>query len=158
MTLSSNEGTGRYTLVDSEAARRNAERTVAGADKEHKVLQDHEERLRTIETTTNELSTIKKLLAGLLAIGLPVAGAFIYQTIVVETRQSVLQETVDKHSAGLLHVTQDVQEIRTDLRVLITEVRAAEQRRADRDHDLMQRLQRLEGAQQPSSLTSRRSP
>lgn len=122
---------GRYVLVSEE-------RRVT-----HHATQQ-EGRLRAIELGMTELSTVKKLVGALVAVGLPAAGAFVYQAVASTTRQSVVEDQVKAQAAQLDETNRVLGNLQTELRVLIAETRSAEQQRQVRDRELAERLQRLE--------------
>lgn len=107
-----------------------------------------DERIRTLEATTTELSTIRKLLTGLFAMGLGavLSGAVLVVRLderVTETRQQLTQhEGLAGHpsGAGALH------DLRTELRVLAADVRAASTVNAATSQEIRDRLTRLESA------------
>lgn len=91
-----------------------------------------------------DLSTIKKLVGAILILGLPAVGSGLYQNVVNATQQHQLETQVAAHEVTLTKVTSDIGEIRTDVRVLITEFRAAEEHRQERDTGISERLTHLE--------------
>jgi hypothetical protein len=105
---------------------------------------DHNARLREVEDTMRDLSTIKKLVGGILLLGLPAVVSGLYSNIVNATEQRQMAAQVARHETSLANVSGGVVEIRSDLRVLITEFRVAEDRRQERDRGITERLQRLE--------------
>ena len=105
---------------------------------------DQGDRLREVEDTMRDLSTIKKLVGAILVLGLPAVGSGLYQNVVNATQQHQLETQVAAHEVTLAKVTSDIGEIRTDVRVLITEFRAAEEHRQERDTGISERLTHLE--------------
>lgn len=103
-----------------------------------------ETRVRALELGLAELGTIKKLVGALVAVGLPAAGAFVYQAVVSTTRQGVVEEQVRVQAEQLDATTRALNDLRTELRVLLAEHRSAEQQRQQRDRELVERLQRFE--------------
>jgi hypothetical protein len=107
-----------------------------------------------MEDTVRDLSTIKKLVGGILLLGLPAVASGLYQNIVNSTNQQQITAQVAVHDSALHTLTTSTGEIRSDVRVLITEFRAAEARRQDRDEAITERLRRLESF--PISATAAR--
>ena len=116
---------------------------------------DHGDRLREVEDTMRDLSTIKKLVGAILILGLPAVGSGLYQNVVNATQQQQLESQVAAHEVTLAKVTTDMSEIRTDVRVLITEFRVAEERRQERDTTITDRLTHLEAATLTSTAPRR---
>ena len=116
---------------------------------------DHGDRLREVEDTMRDLSTIKKLVGAILVLGLPAVGSGLYQNVVNATQQQQLESQVAAHEVTLAKVTTDMSEIRTDVRVLITEFRVAEERRQERDTTITDRLTHLEAATLTSTAPRR---
>jgi len=107
-----------------------------------------DERIRTLEATTTELSTIRKLLTGLFAMGLGavLSGAVLVVRLderVTETRQQFAQhEALAGHPSG----ANALSDLRTELRVLAADVRAASTVNAATSQEIRDRLTRLESA------------
>ena len=116
---------------------------------------DQGDRLREVEDTMRDLSTIKKLVGAILILGLPAVGSGLYQNVVNATQQQQLESQVAAHEVTLAKVTTDMSEIRTDVRVLITEFRVAEERRQERDTTITDRLTHLEAATLTSTAPRR---
>lgn len=110
-----------------------------------------EERVRALEATAAELSTIRKLLSGLFALG---AGAVLSGAVLVvrlderltETRTQLAQhEALPSHTA----TAASLNELRTELRVLAADVRAASTVTGATTTEIRDRLTRLEASRAP---------
>jgi hypothetical protein len=102
------------------------------------------ERVRSVETAMTELSTIKKLLAGLFLAVLPAAGAFVYQTIAQETRIAYLEEARRQDTVLVRETQQDLATLTTDVRVLATSSQSGAVSSTTKIEELRTRLERLE--------------
>ena len=105
-----------------------------------------DERIRTLEATATEIVTIRKLLTGLFAMGI---GAVLSGAVLVvrlderlaETRQQFAQhEALAQHPSGAAAIN----DLRTELRVLAADVRAASTVSAATSQEIRDRLIRLE--------------
>lgn len=107
-----------------------------------------DERVRVLEATATELVTIRKLLTALFAMGLGavVSGAVLVVRIderVTETRAQLTQhEGLAGHPSG----ANALSDLRTELRVLAADVRAASAVNAATSQEIRDRLTRLESA------------
>lgn len=107
-----------------------------------------DERIRTLEATATELATIRKLLTGLFAMGLGavLSGAVLVVRLderVTETRAQLTQhEGLAGHPSG----ANALSDLRTELRVLAADVRAASAVNAATSQEIRDRLTRLESA------------
>lgn len=102
------------------------------------------ERVRSVETAMTEMSTIKKLLAGLFIAVLPAAGAFVYQTIAQETRIAYLEEARRQDTVLVRETQQDLATLTTDVRVLATSSQSGAVSSTTKIEELRTRLERLE--------------
>lgn len=107
-----------------------------------------DERVRALEATATELTTIRKLLTGLFAMGLGavLSGAVLVVRLderLIETRAQLAQhEALSAHPSGAAAMN----DLRTELRVLSADVRAASTVSTATSQEIRDRLTRLESA------------
>lgn len=118
------------------------------ADETTLKLAAFDERIRALEATATELVTIRKLLTGLFAMGI---GAVLSGAVLVvrlderlaETRQQFAQhEALAQHPSGAAAIN----DLRTELRVLAADVRAASTVSTATSQEIRDRLTRLESS------------
>lgn len=107
-----------------------------------------EDRLTEVELAMRELSTIKKLvaamLATLIATGLPAAGAFVYNTIALEARVAYLEESRREEAVLARGARDDLATLTTDVRVLASTTSTTQASNGTKVDELRTRLERLE--------------
>lgn len=107
-----------------------------------------EERVRVLEATATEITTIRKLLTGLFAMGLAavLSGAVLTVRLderLIETRSQLAQhEALSAHPSG----EASMNDLRTELRVLAADVRAASTVNTATSQEIRDRLTRLESS------------